>query len=85
MPAKSDLPYRILLFPFPVKSQFGPAQPQCVAYHADGAEAHGRPRTWGQQRAAEGEQQARRDGDTDGVVAEGPEEILLDVPQGQPG
>ena len=56
---------------------------QCVAYHADGAEAHGRPREHGgQQRAAEGEQQARRDGDTDGVVAEGPEEILLDVPQG---
>ncbi len=63
--------------PSPVQSC--PAQPQAVAHHAHAAQRHRRSRDHGiEQEAVDGVQHARRDGDTDDVVDEGPEKVLAD-------
>ena len=60
-------------------------QPQGIGHHEDTAHAHGRRAQHGAELQAEGRiQRTGGDGDAQGIVEEGPEEVLLDVPDGGP-
>src|SRR5690606_1220162 len=61
-----------IILPF-VLSDFDALQSQGIADHRHGAEGHGGGGQPGRQITGRG------DGDADGVVEEGPEEVLLDV------
>ena len=61
-------------------------QPQSICHHAEAGQGHGRRPEHGiQLPPQEGNEQTRRQGDAQGVVAEGPEQILADVSQGGAG
>src|SRR5919106_5329348 len=78
---ESSFSIRGVLLVVPASQRPGPesAQPQAVRHHGDGAAGHRRAgQDWAQQDPRDRVQGARRHGDQDRVVDEGPEEVLPD-------
>ena len=77
----------VFVFVFYISVPFGgmyvqQIQPQGIGHHAEAAEAHGRCGYHGTEAYAQARQSPRRHRDADAVIEEGPEQILVDVPQG---